>query len=100
MRFDFLRSPSRSKVIIGYVFPRGVVLSGLPVHEDPTRGEYSVSIEARQKHLVGLTYLAQIGPGLFSYRLDEDIDLHRSAAKIRVKVFKDGIQVASRSLPA
>jgi GT2 family glycosyltransferase len=98
MRFDFFRSPFRSQIAIAYVFPGGLVISGLPADEDPSRAKFSVSIEGRRKHRAGLTYVAQIAPALFSYRFDDAVILASSDAKARVRLLKDGLPVGFRQM--
>jgi GT2 family glycosyltransferase len=100
MRPAFLRVPFRSRVAIGYMLPGGLVLSSLPADEDPSPGKYTISVEARQKHLVGLNYVAQIVPGLFSFRFDDPVVLDPSDAKVRLRLFKDGVRISSRTFDA
>jgi GT2 family glycosyltransferase/glycosyltransferase involved in cell wall biosynthesis len=98
MRFDFFRSPFRSRIAIAYILPGGLVLSGVPAAEDASRAQFSVSVEARRKHFAGLTYVAQIAPGLFSYRFDDAIILDPSDAKVHVHLFLDGERVGYRRI--
>jgi GT2 family glycosyltransferase/glycosyltransferase involved in cell wall biosynthesis len=94
---NLFHSSPRSRIRIVYVLPGGVILSGMH-SEDLSGARFKISIDARRKHVTGLTYITQIAPGLFSYRFEDPIRLDPSDARARVRLFDKDLPVAFRRM--